>query len=189
MNPRIRSTTILGIRHQGVACMAGDGQVTFGEITMKAGAKKVRSMYHGRILAGFAGSAADAFTLFAKFEGHLEAHDGNLPRASVELAKEWRSDRVLRRLDALLAVMDLEQGFILSGDGDVIEPDDPILSIGSGSAYATAAARALTRYTDLSAVDICRKALEIAAEICIYTNAEIELLVLGQDTARGERAK
>ena len=158
--------------------MAGDGQVTFGEVTMKAGARKVRFMYQDRILAGFAGSAADAFTLFAKFEGHLEAHEGNLPRASVELAKEWRSDRVLRRLDALLAVMDHQQGFILSGDGDVIEPDDPILAIGSGSAYATAAARALLRNTQLGAEEICRQSLGIAAEIGIYTNSEIELLTL-----------
>jgi ATP-dependent HslUV protease subunit HslV len=152
---------------------------------MKAGAHKVRTMYHGRILAGFAGSAADAFTLFGKFEGHLEAHDGNLPRAAVELAKEWRSDRVLRRLDALLAVMDRERGFILSGQGDVIEPDDPILSIGSGSAYATAAARALLRHTDMGAEELCRRALGIASEICIYTNSEIEVLVL-DDVMQGE---
>jgi ATP-dependent HslUV protease subunit HslV len=158
--------------------MGGDGQVTFGQMTMKAGARKVRTMADGNVLAGFAGSAADAFTLFEKFEGHLEAVHGQLARAAVAMAKEWRSDRVLRRLEAMLAVLDHEHAFILSGNGDVIEPDDGILAIGSGAPYALAAARALMRQTELPAEDICRSALEIAAEICIYTNDHIEILEL-----------
>lgn len=156
--------------------MGGDGQVTFGEVTMKAGARKVRIMADGRVLGGFAGAAADAFTLFEKFEGHLEVARGNLPRAAVAMAKEWRSDRMLRRLEALLAVMDAEHSFLLSGTGDVIEPDDGILAIGSGGPYAAAAARAMTRHADLDAETVCREALGIAAELCIYTNANIEVL-------------
>jgi ATP-dependent HslUV protease subunit HslV len=158
--------------------MAGDGQVTFGEITMKAGARKVRLMHDDQILAGFAGSAADAFTLFDKFEKQLDSHGGNLARAAVELAKEWRSDRILRRLDALLAVMDREKSFVLSGDGDVIEPDDPLLAIGSGGPYALAAARALFGHTELSARRICEEAMKIAAGICIYTNQNVEVVEL-----------
>jgi len=163
--------------------MGGDGQVTFGEVTMKAGARKVRSMADGRVLGGFAGAAADAFTLFEKFEQHLQAARGQLPRAAVEMAKEWRSDRMLRRLEALLAVMDADHGFLLSGTGDVIEPDDGILAIGSGGPYAAAAARALTRHADLDAEAVCRQSLGIAAELCIYTNANIEVLRLDPEGA------
>ncbi len=181
----IRSTTILGLTRNGVTCMGGDGQVTFGQIQMKRGARKVRSMYNEKVLAGFAGSAADAFTLFSKFEGHLEALEGNLARAAVEMAKEWRSDRVLRRLDALLAVIDPNQGYVLSGQGDVIQPDDGILSIGSGSAYATAAARALVRHSQLDTKTICEQSLTIASEICIYTNDNLEILTLDAETADG----
>ena len=183
MNPertRIRSTTILGVRVRGRSCLGGDGQVTFGDVAVKTTARKVRTMYHDQVLAGFAGGAADAFSLFEKFEGHLESHQGHLARAAVELAKEWRSDRVLRRLEAMLVVMDAERGYILSGNGDVIEPDEGILSIGSGSNYAMAAARALVRHTELGAEEICRRSLGIAAELCIYTNDNIEVLSLGE---------
>jgi ATP-dependent HslUV protease subunit HslV len=158
--------------------MAGDGQVSFGDVAMKATAKKVRTLHEGRVLAGFAGSAADAFTLFEKFEQHLEACSGHLPRAVVEMAQEWRSDRMLRRLEAMLALMDRERSFILSGSGDVIEPDDGIMAIGSGGNYAMAAARALLRHSDLDAKEICLGAMGIAAELCVYTNANIELLEL-----------
>lgn len=179
MNPqKIQGTTILGVRRGREVCIGGDGQVTFGEVTMKRGASKVRTLQDGKILAGFAGSTADAFTLFEKFEGHLDAKGGNLPRAAVALAKEWRSDRVLRRLEALLAVMDAEHSFIISGSGDVIEPDDDLIAIGSGGSYALAAARALVGATELSAQEICRQALQIAAGICIYTNEEITTLQL-----------
>ena len=177
--PKIRSTTILGVRkHDGVA-LGGDGQVTFGDVAVKTGARKVRSMMQGRVLAGFAGSAADAFSLFEKFEGHLESHSGQLARAAVELATEWRRDRVLRRLEAMLIVMDAERAFLLSGNGDVIEPDEGVLAIGSGGNYALAAARALGHPRDLEAPAICRRSLEIAAELCIYTNDRIEVLTLG----------
>lgn len=181
MKQSIHATTVLGVHRDGEVCMGGDGQVTFGQMTMKAGARKVRRMAEGRVLAGFAGSAADAFTLFDKFEGHLEAHSGNLARAAVEMAKEWRSDRILRRLEAMLAVMDAEQSLILSGNGDVIEPEEGILAIGSGSPYALSAARALVRNTDLTAAEICERSLRIASEICIYTNDNIEILRLGDD--------
>src|SRR5450830_1119549 len=173
---RIRSTTILAVRRNGKVALGGDGQVTVGDTVMKSNAMKVRALRGGKLLAGFAGAAADAFTLFEKFEEKLERHPGNLSRAAVELAKDWRSDRVLRRLEALLAVTDAEHGFIISGTGDLIEPDDGILAIGSGGSYALASARALLQNTDLPARDIVRKALEIAAEICIYTNANITVL-------------
>ena len=156
--------------------MGGDGQVTVGQTVMKSNAQKVRTLHGGKLLAGFAGAAADAFTLFEKFEEKLERYPGNLQRAAVELAKDWRSDRVLRRLEALLAVTDKEHGFIISGTGDIIEPDDGILAIGSGGSYALAAARALLGNTDLSAKEIVKRALEIAAEICVYTNANITVL-------------
>ncbi|PYO78103.1 MAG: HslU--HslV peptidase proteolytic subunit [Gemmatimonadetes bacterium] len=173
---RVRSTTILAVRRNGQVALGGDGQVTVGQTVMKSNAQKVRTLHGGKLLAGFAGAAADAFTLFEKFEEKLERYPGNLQRAAVELAKDWRSDRVLRRLEALLAVTDKEHGFIISGTGDIIEPDDGILAIGSGGSYALAAARALLGNTDLSAKEIVKRALEIAAEICVYTNANITVL-------------
>jgi ATP-dependent HslUV protease subunit HslV len=174
----IHATTVVCVRHRGRVAVAGDGQVSFGQTIMKAGARKVRKMYHDRVLAGFAGAAADAFTLFARFEGKLEEHRGNLARAAVELAKEWRMDRVLRRLEALLAVADAEATFIVSGTGDVIEPDDGLVAIGSGGPYALSAARALLKHSELSARAIAEAALEIAADICIYTNRNIVVLEL-----------
>jgi ATP-dependent HslUV protease subunit HslV len=174
--PRVRSTTILAVRRDGKVALGGDGQVTVGETIMKSNAMKVRTLRGGKLLAGFAGAAADAFTLFEKFEEKLERHPGNLSRAAVELAKDWRSDRVLRRLEALLAVTDNERGFIISGTGDIIEPDDGILAIGSGGTYALAAARALVANTDLSPKDIVQRGLSIAADICIYTNSNITVL-------------
>jgi len=176
--PRIRSTTILAVRRDGRVALGGDGQVSIGETVMKANALKVRTLKGGKVLAGFAGSTADAFTLFERFEEKLERFPENLPRAAVELAKDWRSDRVLRRLEALLAVVDKEHGFVLSGTGDVIEPDDGILAIGSGGPFALAAARALREHSSLEAPDVVGKALEIAGEICIYTNSKITVLEL-----------
>lgn len=173
---RIRSTTILCIRRNGRVAMGSDGQVTVGTTVMKSNAKKLRRLHHDQILAGFAGATADAFTLFEKFEEKLERHPGNLPRAAVELAKEWRSDRVLRRLEALLVVCDRDHGFVISGNGELIEPDDGILAIGSGGPYALAAARALLADTSLPAPDIVRKALSIAGEICIFTNQNITVI-------------
>ncbi|MBP2635801.1 MAG: clpQ [Firmicutes bacterium] len=168
------ATTIVAVRHQGKTAIAGDGQVTFGQNTiMKHNAKKVRRLYHGKVLAGFAGSVADAFTLFAKFEGKLEEFNGNMMRAAVELAKEWRLDRVLRRLEALLIVIDDNHLLIISGNGEVIEPDDGVTAIGSGGPYALAAARALVQHSPLGAADIARSALEIASGICVYTNDHI----------------
>jgi ATP-dependent HslUV protease subunit HslV len=176
--PRIRSTTILAVRRDGRVALGGDGQVSVGETVMKANALKVRTLKGGKVLAGFAGSTADAFTLFERFEEKLERFPENLPRAAVELAKDWRSDRMLRRLEALLAVVDKEHGFVLSGTGDVIEPDDGILAIGSGGPFALAAARAMKEHSSLAAPDIVRKALEIAGDICIYTNSKITVLEL-----------
>lgn len=168
------ATTIVAVRHQGQVALAGDGQVTFGGNTvMKHNAKKVRKLYHGKVVAGFAGSVADAFTLFSKFEARLEEYNGNMMRAAVELAKEWRSDRVLRRLEALLLVADNEHSLLISGNGEVIEPDDGVAAIGSGGSYALAAARALTENTSLTAHEIAEKAMHIAADICIYTNHQI----------------
>jgi len=175
---RIHSTTILCVRRDGKVAIGGDGQVTVGDTVMKANANKVRTLKGGKILAGFAGAAADAFTLFDKFEEKLERYPTNLPRAAVELAKDWRSDRVLRRLEALLVVADKEHGYVISGSGELIEPDDGILAIGSGGSYALAAARALLKDTKLSPVEIVQKALEIAAEICVYTNTNITVLEL-----------
>jgi ATP-dependent HslUV protease, peptidase subunit HslV len=174
--PRVRSTTILGVRRNGKVALGGDGQVSVGETIMKSNAQKVRTLAGGKLLAGFAGAAADAFTLFEKFEEKLKRHPGNLSKAAVELAKDWRSDRVLRRLEALLAVTDAERSFILSGTGDIIEPDDGILAIGSGGSYALAAARALVENTDLSPKEIVQRGLNIAAEICVYTNSNITVL-------------
>ncbi len=173
---RIRATTVLAVRRDGTVALGGDGQVTVGDTVMKSNAQKVRTLAGGRILAGFAGAAADAFTLFEKFEEKLERFPANLPKAAVELAKEWRSDRVLRRLEALLAVADRQHGFVLSGTGDIIEPDDGILAIGSGGPYALAAARALVATTQMTAAEIVRKSLEIAGEICVYTNTHITVL-------------
>ena len=169
----VRSTTILSVRHNGRVAIAGDGQVSFGDVVMKHTARKVRRMYNDTVAAGFAGAAADAFALFAKFEAKLEEFRGNLPRAAVELAKDWRLDRALRRLEALLAVVDREHSLIISGTGDVIEPDDGIIGIGSGGAYAAAAARALVRHSTLSAREIVQEAMKIAAAICVYTNDQI----------------
>jgi ATP-dependent HslUV protease subunit HslV len=174
--PRIRSTTILAVRRGDRVALGGDGQVTMGETIMKANAQKVRALRDGRVVTGFAGATADAFTLFDKFEEKLERHPNNLKRAVVELAKDWRSDRVLRRLEALLAVVDHENGFVISGTGDIIEPDDGILAIGSGGPYALAAARALMRETELAPAEIVRRSLEIAGEICVYTNDHITVL-------------
>ncbi|HSC32060.1 MAG TPA: ATP-dependent protease subunit HslV [Gemmatimonadaceae bacterium] len=176
--PTIRATTILGVRRDGKVALGGDGQVTVGETVMKANAQKVRTLRGGKVLAGFAGAAADAFTLFEKFEEKLERFPENLPRAAVELAKEWRSDRVLRRLEALLAVADRQHGFIISGTGELIEPEDGILAIGSGGSYALASARALLAHSNLVPAAIVRHSLEIAGDICIYTNKNITVLEL-----------
>lgn len=167
------ATTIISVRHLGKVALAGDGQITIGDVVVKQGAKKIRKLYEDRVLAGFAGSAADAMALFSKFESKLEEFRGNLKRASVELAKDWRTDRFLRRLEALLVVADRDNSYLISGSGDLIEPDDGILAIGSGGAYALAAARALQSHSDLSAKDICVEAMKIAATICIYTNSNI----------------
>ena len=176
MKQRIRSTTILAVRRDGRVALGGDGQVTVGQTVVKSNAQKVRLLRGGKLLAGFAGAAADAFTLFEKFEEKLERYPGNLSRAVVELAKDWRSDRVLRRLEALLAVVDKEHGFIISGTGDVIEPEDGILAIGSGGAYALASARALLANSELPPVEIVKKSLQIAGDICVYTNTNITVL-------------
>lgn len=172
------ATTILCVRKDGEVAMGGDGQVTVGETVMKAYANKVRDLAGGKVLAGFAGAAADAFTLFEKFEEKLERFPGNLARAAVELAKDWRSDRVLRRLDALLIAANRESGYLISGGGELIEPDDGILAIGSGGNYALAAARALASVDGLSARDIVQRSLEVAADICVYTNRNITIIEL-----------
>jgi ATP-dependent HslUV protease subunit HslV len=169
----IHSTTILAVRHRDRSVLAGDGQVTFGATVVKQGARKIRRLYNDKILAGFAGSAADSFALFSRFESKLEQYRGNLERSAVELAKDWRSDRILRRLEAMLIVMDKTGMFLLSGNGDLIEPDDGIVAIGSGGPYALAAAKALAANTDLDARAIAEKAMTIAGQICIYTNAQI----------------
>lgn len=177
--PEMRATTVLAVRKGGVIALGGDGQVTLGDTVMKASAKKVRTLKDGKILAGFAGAVADAFALFEKLEEKLERYPGNLTRACVELAKDWRTDRYLRRLNALLVVADLNGLFLVSGEGDVIEPDDEIVAIGSGGSFALAAARALKGHSDMGAPEIVQRALEIAGEICIYTNQEITVLELG----------
>ena len=176
--PTIYATTILAVRRGDKVALGGDGQVTVGDTVMKSHATKVRTMRNGKILAGFAGAAADAMTLFEKFEEKLERFPANMPRAAVELAKDWRSDRVLRRLEALLVVADREHGFVISGTGELIEPDDGILAIGSGGSYALAAARALVVNTDLPPREIVQRSLEIAGDICIYTNRNITVLEL-----------
>ena len=169
------ATTVACVRHRGRVALAGDGQVSIGQTIVKAGARKVRKVYHDRVLAGFAGAAADAFTLFSKFESKLEEHRGNLPRAAVELAKDWRTDRALRRLEAMLVVLDKKSMFLLSGTGDLIEPDEGIIGIGSGGPFAQAAAKALSRHTDMSPREIAQHAMTIAAEICIYTNSNLTI--------------
>jgi len=171
----MRGTTVLSVRHKGKVVMAGDGQVTLEQTIMKHTAKKVRKIYHDRVLAGFAGATADAFTLFSKFEEKLEQFNGNLIRAAVELAKDWRTDRILRRLEALLLIADAERSLIISGNGDVIEPDEGVMAIGSGGPYAHAAAKALVSFSNLEAREIAEEAMKIAASICIYTNDRIIL--------------
>lgn len=183
------ATTIVAVKRDGQVAMAGDGQVTLGDNTIvKAKARKVRRLYHDRILAGFAGSVADAFTLFDKFEVTLEKYRGNLARAVVELAKEWRSDRVLRRLEAQLLVADGKQIFLVSGSGEVIEPDDGVAAIGSGGSFALAAARALISFSDLPASEIAEQSLHIAADLCVYTNHEITVEKLEAKEQNGTRA-
>jgi len=172
---KFRSTTILAVRHQGEIAVAGDGQVSLGNTVMKHDAKKVRRLYNGKVITGFAGATADAFTLFDKLEQKLEQYDGNLMRAAVELAKEWRTDKMLRKLEAFLVAADKKHSLLLSGTGDVIEPDDGILAIGSGGPYAQAAAKALVTHSSLSAAEIAQESLKIAAAICIYTNDNIVL--------------
>lgn len=177
--PELRGTTILAVKKDGKVAMAGDGQVTLGQsVVMKHTARKVRRMYHDRVLAGFAGSTADAFTLFERFEKKLEEQQGNLLRAAVEIAKDWRTDKYLRRLEAMLLVADKEHILLLSGTGDVIDPDDGIAAIGSGGSYALAAARALTRHSGLDAEAIAREAMRIAGDICVFTNGNLTVEVL-----------
>jgi ATP-dependent HslUV protease subunit HslV len=175
MDQTFHATTIFAIRHNGKGAIAGDGQVTFGNsMVMKHQAKKVRRIYRGKVIAGFAGSVADAITLFEKFEGKLEEHHGNLQRAAVELAKDWRSDRVLRRLEAMMLVMDAEGLLLISGNGEIIEPDDGILAIGSGGSFALAAGRAMKRHaSEMSAKEIAKASLQLASEICVFTNDNI----------------
>jgi ATP-dependent HslUV protease subunit HslV len=175
---QFHATTVLAVRRDGQIVIGGDGQVTLGQTVMKASAKKVRRMHEGKILAGFAGSAADGVALFERLEAKLKEFNGNLPRAAVELTKDWRIDRALRRLEALIVVADRERTFLLSGTGDVIEPDSGVVAIGSGGPYALAAARALMESTTLGAKDICEKALRIAADICIYTNSNLTIETL-----------
>lgn len=171
-------TTIVSVRRNGKVVMGGDGQVSLGNTVMKGNAKKVRRLYHGQVIAGFAGATADAFTLFERFEGQLEKHQGHLVRAAVELAKEWRTDRALRRLEAMLSVADRESSLVITGNGDVLEPEYGIVAIGSGGAYAQSAARALVENTELSPLEIVTKSLEIAGDLCIYTNRNFTLETL-----------
>ncbi len=170
-----RGTTILSARRNGKVVIGGDGQVSLGNTVMKGNARKVRRLYNGQVLAGFAGGTADAFTLFERFEGKLEKHQGNLTRAAVELAKDWRTDRILRRLEALLAVADKDASLIITGNGDVIQPENDLIAIGSGGAFAQSAARALLENTELSARDVVERSLHIAADICIYTNHNLTI--------------
>ena len=178
---QFHGTTIISVRRGKHAVIAGDGQVTLGNTVMKANARKVRRLYKGQVIAGFAGATADAFTLFERFESKLEQHSGHLIRSAVELAKDWRTDRLLRRLEALLAVADREASLIISGNGDVIEPEEGLIAIGSGGPFAQAAARALLRHTELDAESVCREALRIAGEICIYTNDNVTVETLETD--------
>lgn len=172
---KIHATTILAVKHRGSVAIGGDGQVTLGNTVMKSDARKIRKLYQGRVLVGFAGAAADAFALMERFEAKLGDHQGSIPRAATELAKDWRTDRILRRLEAMLVAVDRENVLLVSGTGDVIQPSDGILGIGSGGTYATAAARALVGHSNLTAPQIVRQALEIAGDLCIYTNRSIEV--------------
>ena len=182
MENQFYATTIVAVKKNGKVAIAGDGQVTFGQSTiMKATARKIRKLHHGKVLAGFAGSVADAFSLFEKFEAKLEEYNGNLQRASVEMAKDWRTDRVLRKLEALLLVADRDNILMLSGNGEVIEPDGGVCAIGSGGFYALSAARALTEHTEMEAKDICTEAMKIAADICVFTNHNIRVEELEED--------
>ncbi|HEV8143194.1 MAG TPA: ATP-dependent protease subunit HslV [Methylomirabilota bacterium] len=174
----VHATTVVCVRHRGQVAIGADGQVSIGQTIVKANARKVRKLYHDRVLSGFAGTAADAFTLFSRFESKLDEHRGNLARAAVELAKDWRTDRVLRRLEALLAVADLEQSYIVSGTGDVIEPDDGLIGIGSGGPFALAAARALVLHSELDAKAVVTEAMHIASGICVYTNDHVTVETL-----------
>ncbi len=176
---KFRSTTVVAVRRNGKCAMAGDGQVSLGNTIVKGNARKVRRLDDGRVLAGFAGASADAFTLLDRFEAKLKEHRHGLARAAVELAKDWRTDRFLRRLEAMLVVMDATSMFLVSGTGDVIEPEEPVLAIGSGGSYALAAARSLLRHTELSATEVARESLKVASEICIYTNDSIIVEELG----------
>ena len=185
---RPHATTILGVKRGGEIALAGDGQVTMGDMVLKHGARKLRTLYDGQVIAGFAGAVADALTLFSKFESQLQEWNGDLRRASVELTKEWRSDRYLRRLEAQLIVADGESILVLSGEGDVIEPDDGILAIGSGAPYATAAAKALLKHTELSAEQIVRAAMEITTDICIYTNDHYMVQVVRAEAETADEA-
>jgi len=178
MQRRIRSTTILCVRRDDKVVLAGDGQVTLGDTVVKAGASKLRKLYKDKVMAGFAGSTADAFSLFSRFESKLETHSGNLSRSVVELAKDWRTDKILRHLEALLLVADVSNTYIISGGGDVIEPDEDVAAIGSGGPYAKAASRALAENTDLGARAIAEKAMKITADICIYTNENVTFMEL-----------
>ncbi|MDH4273810.1 MAG: ATP-dependent protease subunit HslV [Gammaproteobacteria bacterium] len=178
---QFKGTTILCVRRKGKVVLAGDGQVTFGSTVMKSNARKVRRLYNDKVLAGFAGGTADAFTLFERFEAKLEKHSGNLTRSAVELAKDWRTDRMLRRLEAMLAVADRGQSLIITGNGDVLDPERGLIAIGSGGAYAQAAARALLENTDLDALTIVERAMSIAADICIYTNQQFSIETLDSD--------
>lgn len=180
--PRAHATTIVAVKRGESVALAGDGQVTIGDVVLKHNARKLRTLYDGQVLAGFAGAVADALTLFSKFESQLEAWDGNLRKAAVELTKEWRTDRYLRRLEAQLIVADAESLLLLSGEGDVIEPDDGVLAIGSGAPFATAAAKALLQHTDMSAEAVVKAAMDVTAEICIFTNNQITVEVARVNT-------
>jgi ATP-dependent HslUV protease subunit HslV len=185
----MKGTTILAVRHKGKVAVAGDGQVTLDSTVMKHGARKVRRLYHNQVIVGFAGATADAFTLFDRFDQKLEQYSGNLLRAAVELTKDWRTDRVLRHLEALMIAVSGEYSLIISGNGDVVESDDEVMAIGSGGPYAIAAARAMVRYSDKSAADIAVEALDIAADICIYTNKNITLEELDTTLEKSDKIR
>ncbi|MCP5061701.1 MAG: ATP-dependent protease subunit HslV [Ignavibacteriae bacterium] len=180
MREKLRATTVLGVIHNGVAALGADGQVTLGNTVMKHNTKKVRKLLNGKVIVGFAGSTADAFTLLGRFEEKLEQYRGNVERSVVELAKDWRTDKYLRKLEALLAVVSEDKTFVVSGTGDVIEPDDKIIAIGSGGMYALSAAKMLVKYSKLSAEEIVKEALKTASEICIYTNDKINVEIIGK---------